>query len=40
MQVWSFEQSVERRDAKGGTSKRAVLEQCDTLQKMLTASSA
>ena len=35
MQVWSFEQSVERRDAKGGTSKRAVLEQCDTLEKML-----
>ncbi len=40
MQVWSFEQSVERRDAKGGTSKRAVLEQCDTLEKLLAASSA
>jgi len=40
MEVWSFEQSVERRDAKGGTSKRAVLEQCDTLEKMLAASSA
>ncbi|ETS60129.1 hypothetical protein PaG_05664 [Moesziomyces aphidis] len=40
MQVWSFEQSVERRDAKGGTSKRAVLEQCDTLQKMLSSATA
>lgn len=38
MQVWSFEQSVERRDAKGGTSKRAVLEQCDTLQQLLNPS--
>ena len=40
MDVWSFEQSVERRDAKGGTSKRAVLEQCDTLEKLLASSSA
>ncbi|PWN44269.1 putative ARG4-arginosuccinate lyase [Ceraceosorus guamensis] len=35
--VWSFDESVERRDAIGGTSKRAVLEQCDTLEKNLKA---
>ena len=35
MKVWSFEESVERRNAKGGTSRRAVLEQCDTLAKEL-----
>lgn len=35
--VWIFEESVERRDAIGGTSKRAVLEQCDTLEKALSS---
>lgn len=35
MQVWSFEQSVERRDATGGTSRRAVLEQCTRLRQLL-----
>ncbi|PWN53170.1 putative ARG4-arginosuccinate lyase [Violaceomyces palustris] len=29
--VWLMEESVERRDAIGGTSRRAVLEQCDRL---------
>ncbi|CAO1622638.1 unnamed protein product [Jaminaea pallidilutea] len=31
--VWSMEESVERRDATGGTSKRAVLEQCGRIEK-------
>ncbi|EPQ28456.1 uncharacterized protein PFL1_03759 [Pseudozyma flocculosa PF-1] len=35
MKVWSFEESVGRRNAKGGTSRRAVLEQCDTLKREL-----
>jgi argininosuccinate lyase len=35
MKVWSFEESVERRDAVGGTSKRAVLEQCEKLKKII-----
>ncbi|KDN45907.1 putative ARG4-arginosuccinate lyase [Tilletiaria anomala UBC 951] len=35
MQVWSFDESVERRDAVGGTSRRAVLEQCERLQKVV-----
>ena len=30
--LWDFEASVERRDALGGTSRRAVLEQIDALQ--------
>eukprot|EP01104_Vermistella_antarctica_P003662 TRINITY_DN1390_c0_g1_i1.p1 TRINITY_DN1390_c0_g1~~TRINITY_DN1390_c0_g1_i1.p1 ORF type:complete len:487 (+),score=104.16 TRINITY_DN1390_c0_g1_i1:163-1461(+) len=34
-EVWSFQTSVERRDAIGGTSKRAVLEQVATLKKWL-----
>lgn len=29
--VWSFERSVEQRDARGGSSRRAVLEQIDDL---------
>ncbi len=37
MNVWSFDESVERRDAVGGTSKRAVLEQCVTLGKIISA---
>lgn len=35
LKVWSFDESVERRDATGGTSKRAVLEQCDRLEASL-----
>ena len=31
--VWSFESSVESRNAQGSTSLRSVLEQCDTLEK-------
>ncbi|CAO1626565.1 unnamed protein product [Sympodiomycopsis kandeliae] len=31
--VWSMDESVERRDAVGGTSKRAVLEQCARIEK-------
>lgn len=38
--VWSFEASVESRDAEGGTSKRAVLEQVDKLKAWLDASKA
>lgn len=37
--VWIMEQSVERRDATGGTSKRAVIEQCDRLEKLVKKSS-
>lgn len=33
--VWSFEHSVESRNAAGGTSRRAVLEQCATLRSWL-----
>ncbi|KAM0788511.1 hypothetical protein ACM66B_001641 [Microbotryomycetes sp. NB124-2] len=33
--VFNFETSVERRDAKGGTSRRAVLEQIENLKKLL-----
>ncbi|KAK0560612.1 argininosuccinate lyase [Tilletia horrida] len=33
--VWELEESVERRDAIGGTSRRAVLEQCDRLETAL-----
>ena len=33
--VWSFEASVEARDAEGGTSRRAVLQQVDTLKRWL-----
>ena len=36
--VFNFETSVERRDAKGGTSRRAVLEQIETLKKKLVDS--
>lgn len=35
-QVWDFEQSVERRDADGGTSRRAVLAQIAQLRGWLT----
>ncbi|MEZ4860487.1 MAG: argininosuccinate lyase [Caldilineaceae bacterium] len=35
MQVWDFEQSVEQRDATGGTSRRAIQEQIDRLQAWL-----
>lgn len=34
-QVWDFEQSVERRDAEGGTSRRAVLSQIAQLRTWL-----
>ena len=34
-QVWDFEQSVERRDAEGGTSRRAVLAQIAQLREWL-----
>lgn len=37
MQVWNFEQSVEQRDAAGGTSRRAVLEQIAKLREWLGA---
>jgi argininosuccinate lyase len=37
MQVWNFEQSVEQRDAAGGTSRRAVLEQIGKLRDWLGA---
>ena len=40
MDVWSFDASVERRDATGGTSKRAVLEQCERLTKQVNEASA
>ena len=33
--VWLMEESVERRNAVGGTSKRAVIEQCDRLEKLI-----
>lgn len=33
--VWLMEESVERRNATGGTSKRAVIEQCDRLEKII-----
>ncbi|KAL9933105.1 hypothetical protein V8E36_007823 [Tilletia maclaganii] len=33
--VWDLEESVERRNAIGGTSRRAVLEQCDRLEGAL-----
>ncbi|CEQ42217.1 SPOSA6832_03991 [Sporobolomyces salmonicolor] len=36
--VFNFETSVERRDAKGGTSRRAVMEQIENLKKKLVAS--
>ncbi len=35
-QVWDFEESVERRDADGGTSRRAVLAQISQLRGWLT----
>jgi argininosuccinate lyase len=34
-QVWDFEQSVERRDVVGGTSRRSVLAQVETLRTWL-----
>ncbi|BGO89958.1 hypothetical protein NBRC10512_001942 [Rhodotorula toruloides] len=37
-EVFNFETSVERRDAKGGTSRRAVLEQVEALKSKLVAS--
>jgi len=33
--VWSFEASVESRDAQGSTSKRSVLEQCSALEERI-----
>jgi argininosuccinate lyase len=38
--VWSFEASCEARDAEGGTSRRAVLEQVDKLRKWLDETEA
>lgn len=35
--VWKMDESVERRNAIGGTSKRAVLEQCDRIEEKLGA---
>lgn len=35
--VFNFETSVERRDAAGGTSRRAVREQIESLKKLLLA---
>lgn len=37
MNVWNFEQSVEQRDAAGGTSRRAVMEQIGKLREWLGA---
>jgi argininosuccinate lyase len=37
VEVWSFEQSVERRDAAGGTSRRAVLAQVACLRTWLAS---
>lgn len=37
LQVWDFERSVEQRDAAGGTSRRAVLEQITKLRAWLDA---
>lgn len=37
LKVWNFEQSVEQRDAAGGTSRRAVLEQIAKLRAWLNA---
>lgn len=37
--VWLMEESVERRNATGGTSKRAVIEQCDRLEKIIKGNS-
>lgn len=37
VKVWEMEESVERRDAVGGTSKRAVLEQCQRIETQLGA---
>ena len=31
--VWDYEKAVERRDATGGTSRRAVLEQVDKIER-------
>jgi argininosuccinate lyase len=33
--VWLMEESVERRNAIGGTSRRAVIEQCDRLEALI-----
>ena len=38
--LWDFEASVERRDAVGGTSKRAVQEQIALLRAKLAAATA
>ena len=38
--VWSFENSVESRDAEGGTSRRAVLEQVARLRAWVQADEA
>ncbi|MEZ4831305.1 MAG: hypothetical protein R2873_04745 [Caldilineaceae bacterium] len=35
--VWDYEQSVDARDATGGTSRRAVLEQIGRLRGLLAA---
>ena len=37
VQVWDFEASVERRDALGGTSRRAVLAQIQVLRRRLSS---
>jgi argininosuccinate lyase len=38
--VFNFETSVERRDAVGGTSRRAVVEQIESLKKVLVETSS
>jgi argininosuccinate lyase len=38
--VFNFETSVERRDAAGGTSRRAVLAQIESLKELLEETSA
>merc|ERR1712166_74889 len=35
VEVWSYDRSVEMKDVAGGTSKRAVLEQVDLLEKFV-----
>jgi len=39
VKVWSMEESVERRNATGGTSRRAVEEQCDRLEQLIATTS-
>ena len=39
VKVWLMEESVERRNATGGTSRRAVEEQCDRLEQLIANTS-